>query len=296
MWKCPICDTNNEHEQPCCVVCGTLQSESFRPQETHETSAASKQGAAQSEQKQHTNQNARQTVEQENPERVIDPAGAPGIDLRYNLTISLEEAVFGAEKQIEFIREVACTVCGGSGASGAGITECPTCKGTGQDRASRRFFSKEPSKPTALCKTCHGSGRVPVAKCSACRGLGRCSAHESKKILVPPGINTGQSILVKGMGNVSYNSGANGDLYVSFRVSPHDKYTRDGFDLYADLPVSASVVASGGEVVFETLRDTVKFRVPQGVENGQLLRLEQQGVPYLDASGVGDLLLRVQIT
>lgn len=234
--------------------------------------------------------------EKENPEQVVDLAGARDVDLRYDLTISLEESVFGVEKQIEFIRKVACAACGGSGALDADRVACPTCKGARRDRAFSRFFTKEPSKHGALCKTCYGSGTVPVAKCSACRGLGRCNSHESKKITVPPGINTGQSIVLIGMGNVKYNFGANGDLYVSFRISHHDKYTRDGFDLYADLPVPASLAASGGEIIYETLRDTVKFRMPQGVEDGQLLRLKKQGVPRLDATGVGDLLLKVRIT
>lgn len=264
MWKCPACDTNNELDQPCCVVCGALQSEVLRTQE-----------------------------KQDNRERVIDTAGSPGVDLRYNLTISLEEAVFGARKQIDFIREVACTACGGSGSE---MVVCSTCKGTGQDRASNRDFSKESPKPAVLCKSCYGSGKVPVTQCSACHGLGRSSEHESKTVSVPPGINTGQAILFKGMGDVSYSNGANGNLYVSISISPHDKYTRDGFDLYADLPVSVSVVASGGEVFYETLYDTVKFRIPQGIDNGHLIRLRQQGVPQLNSSGIGDLLLRVRIT
>lgn len=296
MWKCPTCDTNNASDHSCCAVCGTLQSETSAPKESRTRADEPTQGSAHSEQEQQTNQYAKHAEQQENQEQETNLAGSPGVDLRYNLTISLEESVFGAEKEIAYIREAGCAACGGSGAvPGTERIVCPTCKGTGQDRASHRFLSKQPDQPAAMCKTCHGGGKVPVAKCSVCHGLGRCSVHETKMFRLPPGINTGQALCVKDLGNVSYNDGPNGDLYVSMRITPHKKFTRDDYDLYADLPVPASTVASGGEVLFETLRDTVKFRIPQGTGEGDLIRLERLGVPHLSSSEVGDLLLKVRI-
>lgn len=296
MWKCPICDTNNAEDQDFCPVCNTVKSDI----PINESPRATFQGSAQGNNDTQQQKNAQPSDTaggQANQEQVISPAGSPGVDLRYNVVISLEESVFGTEKQIEYIREVKCPVCGGSGAAiGSSMTICEVCKGTGEDHAAHRFLSKEPSKATALCKACHGTGKRPVAKCSNCHGLGRSSAHESKSIRIPAGINTDQSLLCKGLGNVSYNGGVNGDLYVSIRVTNHEKYTREGFDLYADLPVPASVVASCGEVIFSTLRDTVKFRIPQSTEDGSLLRLKNQGVPYLNSSDVGDLFLKVRIT
>lgn len=296
MWKCPTCDTNNASDQFCCAVCGMLQNEASTPRDSRESAATSTQKQAYPNQNQQSNQSEKQAEQQEKHADETNPPGSSGVDLRYNLTISLEESVFGAEKEIAYIREAGCAACGGSGAvPGTERIVCPTCKGTRQDRASHRFLSKQPDQPAAMCKTCHGGGKVPVAKCSVCHGLGRCSVHETKTFRLPPGINTGQALCLKGLGNVSYNDGPNGDLYVSMRIAPHKKFTRDGYDLYADLPVPASTVASGGEVVFETLRDTVKFRIPQGTVEGDMIRLVRQGVPHLNSSDVGDLLVKVRI-
>ena len=219
----------------------------------------------------------------------------PGDDLRYNLTITFEEAAFGVEKEITIPREEACDVCHGSGAKpGTEATTCKTCNGTGQVRSQQNtilgsFTSTRP------CSTCHGTGKVINDPCTNCRGSGRVRKNIKKSVKIPAGIDNGQSLCLRGMGNAGHRGGPNGDLYVSISVRPHRQFTRKGFDLYIDMPISYTMAALGGSVTVPTLKESVKYTIPAGTQTGSTYRLRDQGIQRLNANGKGDLIVTVNI-
>lgn len=219
----------------------------------------------------------------------------PGDDLRYNLTITFEEAAFGVEKEITIPREEACDVCHGSGAKpGTEATTCKTCNGTGQVRSQQNtilgsFTSTRP------CSNCRGTGKVINDPCTSCRGSGRVRKNIKKTVKIPAGIDNGQSLCLRGMGNAGHRGGPNGDLYVSITVRPHRQFTRKGFDLYIEMPISYTTAALGGSVTVPTLKESVKYTIPAGTQTGATYRLRDQGVQRLNANGKGDLIVTVHI-
>ena len=218
-----------------------------------------------------------------------------GDDLRYNLTITFEEAAFGVEKEITIPREEACDVCHGSGAKpGTEATTCKTCNGTGQVRSQQNtilgsFTSTRP------CSTCRGTGKVINDPCANCHGSGRMRKNIKKAVKIPAGIDNGQSLCLRGMGNAGHRGGPNGDLYVSISVRPHRQFTRKGFDLYFEMPISYTTAALGGSVTVPTLKESVKYDIPAGTQTGSTYRLRDQGIQRLNASGKGDLFVTVNI-
>jgi molecular chaperone DnaJ len=219
----------------------------------------------------------------------------PGDDLRYNLTITFEEAAFGVEKEITIPREEACDVCHGSGAKpGTEATTCKTCNGTGQVRSQQNtilgsFTSTRP------CSNCRGTGKVINDPCTNCRGSGRVRKNIKKTVKIPAGIDNGQSLCLRGFGNAGHRGGPNGDLYVSISVRPHRQFTRKGFDLYIDMPISYTMAALGGSVTVPTLKESVKYTIPAGTQTGSTYRLRDQGIQRLNANGKGDLIVTVNI-
>ncbi len=219
----------------------------------------------------------------------------PGDDLRYNLTITFEEAAFGVEKEITIPREEACDVCHGSGAKpGTEATTCKTCNGTGQVRSQQNtilgsFTSTRP------CSNCRGTGKVINDPCTSCRGSGRVRKNIKKTVKIPAGIDNGQSLCLRGMGNAGHRGGPNGDLYVSITVRPHRQFTRKGFDLYIEMPITYTTAALGGSVTVPTLKESVKYTIPAGTQTGATYRLREQGIQRLNANGKGDLIVTVHI-
>lgn len=218
-----------------------------------------------------------------------------GDDLRYNLTISFEEAAFGVEKEITIPREEACDVCHGSGAKpGTEPATCKTCNGTGQVRTQQStilgsFTSTRP------CSTCRGTGKVISDPCANCHGSGRVRKNLKKTVKIPAGIDNGQSLCLRGLGSAGHRGGPNGDLYVTISVRPHRSFTRKGFDLYIDMPISYTMAALGGSVTVPTLKESVKYTIPAGTPTGSTFRLRDQGIQRLNASGKGDLFVTVNI-
>ena len=219
----------------------------------------------------------------------------PGDDLRYNLTITFEEAAFGAEKEITIPREEACETCHGSGAKpGTEPVTCKTCKGTGQVRTQQNtilgsFTSTRP------CSTCRGTGKIIEEPCQTCRGAGRVRKNLKKKVKIPAGIDNGQSLCLRGMGNAGHRGGPPGDLYVTIGVRPHKQFVRKGYDLYLDIPITFTTAALGGGLTVPTLKESVKYQVPAGTQTGSTFRLRDQGIQRLNANGKGDLLVTVNI-
>ena len=219
----------------------------------------------------------------------------PGDDLRYNLTITFEEAAFGVEKEITIPREEACETCHGSGAKpGTEPVTCKTCNGTGQVRTQQStilgsFTSTRP------CSNCKGTGKVIAEPCQDCRGTGRVRRNLKKTVKIPAGIDNGQSLCLRGMGSAGHRGGPNGDLYVTISVRTHKQFVRKGFDLYLEIPISYTMAALGGSLTVPTLKESVKYQIPAGTQTGSTYRLRDQGIQRLNASGKGDLLVTVTV-
>lgn len=220
-------------------------------------------------------------------------ANAPqqGNDLRYDLRITFEEAVFGCEKSFDFYRSELCDDCHGSGAKpGTSPTTCPTCKGAGQVRVQGGFMTT-----IRTCQTCGGTGKVIKDRCPKCGGTGRVKRKRTATVKVPAGIDNGQTIVMNGQGEPGLNGGPNGDLYIVITVKPHKLFRRDGTNLYLDMPISFPTAALGGEIDIPTLKGAVKYTVPEGTQNGAEFRLRGKGVPQVRSSFTGDLIVRVRV-
>ncbi len=218
-----------------------------------------------------------------------------GNDLRYNLTITFEEAAFGVRKEINIPREEACAACDGTGAkAGTQPVKCAACGGSGQVRVQQNTMFGS-FVTTRSCDSCGGTGKIIKEPCAECRGKGR--VNRSKKIVVniPAGIDNGQSLNMRGEGEAGFNGGPAGDLYIAVTVKPHKQFTRKGYDLYIDMPIPFTVAALGGEINVPTLKGSVKYAVPEGTQPNTVFRLREQGIARLNATGKGDLLVKVNV-
>lgn len=214
-----------------------------------------------------------------------------GADLRYDLELSLEEAVAGTTVKIRIPRHVHCHVCNGSGAKkGSNPVNCPTCNGMGQVRMQQGFFSVQQT-----CPQCRGKGKIVNDPCTTCHGDGRVRENRTVSVKIPPGVDSGDRIRLNGEGEAGENNGPPGDLYVHIRVREHPIFTRDGTDLHCDVPISITTAALGGELEVPTLDGKVKLKVPPETQSGKLFRLRGKGVRSVRNSSVGDLICRVVV-
>ncbi|SCZ49521.1 molecular chaperone DnaJ [Thiohalomonas denitrificans] len=214
-----------------------------------------------------------------------------GADLRYNLELSLEDAVQGTTVKIRIPTLVECEVCEGSGArKGSSPTTCPTCQGHGQVRMQQGFFSIQQA-----CPRCHGSGQIITDPCPSCHGQGRVEQQKTLSVKVPPGVDTGDRIRLGGEGEPGENGGPPGDLYVQISVKPHPIFRRDGADLACEVPIAFTTAALGGELDVPTLNGRVKLKVPPETQTGKQFRLRGKGVKSVRGGHVGDLLCRVVV-
>ena len=214
-----------------------------------------------------------------------------GADLRYDLDLTLEEAVAGTTVKIRVPKHVHCHVCNGSGAKpGSQPTNCPTCNGVGQVRMQQGFFSVQQT-----CPQCRGNGKIIGDPCATCHGKGRVRENKTISVKVPPGVDTGDRIRLSGEGEAGENKGPAGDLYVHVIVKDHPIFTRDGADLYCDIPISYTTAALGGELEIPTLNGKVKLKVPPETQSGKLFRLRGKGVRSVRSSATGDLMCRVAV-
>lgn len=218
-----------------------------------------------------------------------------GNDLRYNLTITFEEAAFGARKEILVPREEGCGTCSGSGAKpGTQPETCKTCGGTGQVRVQQNTLFGSFATVRA-CERCSGTGKIIKEPCADCRGRGRVNKSSRIVVNVPAGINGGQSLNMRGEGEAGHRGGPNGDLYVTITVKPHKLFTRKGFDLYLDMTIPFAIAALGGEIQVPTLKGSVRYEVPEGTQPNTTFRLREQGVQRLHATSRGDLFVKVNV-
>ncbi len=214
-----------------------------------------------------------------------------GADLRYNLELTLEEAVAGTEAKIRVPVLVNCKECNGSGAKkGSSPVTCSTCHGHGQVRMQQGFFSVQQT-----CPTCRGKGKQIKDPCHSCRGEGRVQETKTLSVKVPAGVDTGDRIRLAGEGEAGENGGPSGDLYVQVSVKDHAIFTRDGANLYCEMPIGFPVACLGGEIEVPTLDGKVKLKIPAETQTGKLFRLRGKGVKPVRGGSVGDLLCRVQL-
>jgi molecular chaperone DnaJ len=214
-----------------------------------------------------------------------------GDDLRFDMTIDFENAVFGIEKEVKIRRLETCGICGGKGsASGRGPSVCSHCQGRGQLRYQQGFFSV-----ARTCVACSGTGTVISDPCSACRGEGRKTAEVKLNVKVPPGVEEGTRIRYGGEGDVGRVGGPKGDLYVILSIRPHDYFERHGYDLHCVLPISFPQAAMGDEFEIPGIDGPVNIKIPEGTQSGKELRIRGRGIPYLNERGKGDLIVKVLV-
>ncbi len=214
-----------------------------------------------------------------------------GEDLRYDLEISFEEAVFGIEKTIRVPRLVACGDCKGTGSkNGAPRDPCSACRGSGQLRYQQGLFSI-----AKTCGQCQGQGSVLRDPCRKCGGAGTARTQHALSLRIPPGVDTGSRLKLRGEGESGLNGGSTGDLYVVLHVREHPLFTRDGNDVICDVPVGFTQAALGAEIDVPTPHGKVKMKIPAATQSGSVFRLKGKGVPDVRGYGHGDALVRVII-
>src|SRR6266850_2425777 len=212
-----------------------------------------------------------------------------GSDLRYDMQIKLEEAAFGAEKEIEIAKLDTCDKCKGSGAEpGSRTITCSTCGGRGQVISSRGFFHV-----SQTCPRCRGAGEVIEKPCQKCGGEGRVEKLSRVKLKIPAGIRAGTRLRSPGNGEAGIGGGAAGDLYVVIHIKEHKIFQREGDDLYCEVPIPFSVATLGGEIDVPTLEGRAHLRVPVGTQSGQIFKLRGKGIANVNGRGHGDLLARL---
>jgi len=212
-----------------------------------------------------------------------------GSDLRYNLEMTLEDAVHGTSVKIKIPTMVECRKCNGSGAKkGTSAVTCGTCQGVGQVRMQQGFFSLQQT-----CPTCHGTGKVITDPCDACHGEGRIQEYKTLSVKVPGGVDTGDRIRLSNEGEAGQNGGPPGDLYVHVQVKSHNIFTREGSDLFCEVPIKITTAALGGTLDVPTLDGRVSLKIPAGTQTDKMFRIRSKGVRSVRGGGEGDLLCRV---
>ncbi len=212
-----------------------------------------------------------------------------GADLRYRLDLTLEEAVSGTTAKIRIPVHVECTTCDGSGAKkGTEPVTCTTCGGHGQVRIQQGFFTVQQA-----CPHCRGTGKMIQDPCGDCHGEGVVQEHKTLSVKVPAGVDTGDRIRLSGEGEAGSRGAPAGDLYVEVSVKRHDVFTRDGNNLFCDVPLNFVIATLGGDLEVPTLEGKAVLKIPEGTQTGQQFRLKNKGVKSVRSGVTGDLLCRV---
>jgi molecular chaperone DnaJ len=214
-----------------------------------------------------------------------------GADLREDVELEFEEAVFGISTQVRVRRHELCDQCKGSGmAPGKTAATCTTCHGRGQVRYQQGFFSI-----ARTCPTCQGMGQMITDPCTKCRGEGRVPHERMVEVKVPAGVEDGTRIRYAGQGEAGAHGGPAGDLYVVLHVKEHKFFEREGNDLYCSVPISFVQAALGSEINIPTLDGEQALKIPEGTQSGTTFRMRGKGVPVLNGHGKGDLFVQVKV-
>jgi molecular chaperone DnaJ len=214
-----------------------------------------------------------------------------GEDLQTEMDVTFEEAAFGVEKEVAIHKAIVCGDCHGSGAKkGSSPTTCEMCHGHGEVRRQQGFFTI-----AQTCPKCHGSGQMIKDPCVTCHGQGRTRRKETLSVKVPAGIDDGQRLKLSGQGDGGVHGGPAGDLYVQIRLKEHDFFTRDGFDVLCEVPISFSQAALGSEIEVPTLGGRVSMKIPAGTQSGKKMRLKSKGIAKLGGYGLGDQIIAIHV-
>ncbi|MBQ3834937.1 MAG: molecular chaperone DnaJ [Elusimicrobia bacterium] len=214
-----------------------------------------------------------------------------GADLRYDLEISMLDAMTGKEVSIDVTRRDTCSTCHGTGAkSGTSAKTCPSCRGTGQVRVSQGFFSF-----AQTCPRCHGEGQIIESPCPTCRGTGTVRTNKTIKVRIPQGVNDGSTLRVSGAGDAGPQGAQSGDLYVVIHLKKQAGFTREGDDLHTEIKLTFAQATLGMEYDVPVLDGHVKVKIAPGTQPGTILRVREQGFPILGRRAKGDLYVKVNV-
>ncbi len=214
-----------------------------------------------------------------------------GSDLRYNFTLSFEDALFGKEAKIKLVRPEQCRKCDGTGAKGGATKRCTTCNGAGQVRFQQGFFTV-----SRTCSTCRGAGSIIADPCTKCKGQRYVEKEKSISVQIPAGVDSGTRLRVTGEGEVGLNDGPSGDLYVVITVEDHPQFARDGDNILYEAPISFVKAALGATLEVPTIKGKTPLKIPAGSQDGKIFRLKGLGFPSLRGYGIGDQVVKVRIT
>ena len=223
------------------------------------------------------------------------PGPEKGADLRIDVELTFEEAAFGVEKELTIPRTENCTECNGTGAAkGTSPEECPQCHGTGQVQSYVNTpFGRMVNATT--CDRCSGTGKIVKTPCKACGGKGQKKVSKKIKVKIPAGIDEGQRIRVSGGGQAGKRGGGYGDLYVYIYIKRHDFFTRDGFDVICEVPITFVQAALGDTIEVPTIHGKVEMKIGAGTQSGTVMRLKGKGIPMLRYEGNGDQHVRIKV-
>jgi molecular chaperone DnaJ len=214
-----------------------------------------------------------------------------GADLRYDMTLSFEEASAGVATKIKLPRQEFCEACNGTGAKkGTGVVACQTCGGRGQLAYQQGFFTI-----TRTCPACQGAGQIVRERCPECRGQGRLEREKTIELRIPPGVDTGTRLRVAGEGEPGPNGGPAGDLYVVLEVKEHPFFERRGADLYCTIPLSIAQATLGTELQVPGLNGEERLKIPEGTQSGAVFRIKGKGLADPRGGGKGDLYYHVRV-
>jgi molecular chaperone DnaJ len=214
-----------------------------------------------------------------------------GADLRYDMTLTFEEASAGVTTKVKLPKQELCAACNGTGAKkGTGATSCQTCGGRGQMAYQQGFFTI-----TRTCPACQGAGQIIRERCLDCRGNGRVEREKVIELRIPPGVDSGTRLRVTGEGEPGPNGGPPGDLYVVLDVKEHQFFERRGADLYCTIPLSVAQAALGTELQVPGLNGEEKLKIPEGTQSDAIFRVKGKGLPDPRGGGKGDLYYHVRV-
>ena len=215
-----------------------------------------------------------------------------GSDLRYEMTISLEDAFTGIQKDISVTVASSCDTCSGTGAKkGSSPKHCDTCQGAGKVRQQQGFFTLE-----RTCPSCRGQGEIISDPCQSCSGQGRVEKPQTLSVTIPAGVDTGTRIRLSGKGEAGMRGGAPGDLYIFVDVRHHNIFSRDGNNLYTSVPLPMTTAALGGTIDVPTISGKMaRLSIEAGTQSGRKFRMRGKGMPALRGAGSGDQIVEIQV-
>ncbi len=204
-----------------------------------------------------------------------------GENVMSQLELTFEEAAFGCEKDVNIQRIESCASCNGSGSHDGAVETCSTCRGTGSVRTTQNFMGMT-MQSTAACPKCNGKGKIIKNPCSTCKGKGKVRRNKLIKVKVPAGVDEGQSVRVRGEGNVGANGGPSGDVLVEIYIKRHAIFSRRGMDVLCEVPISFAQAALGAQIQVPTLEGTVTYDLPEGTQTGTVFTLAGKGIPEVN--------------